>query len=126
MCQSNYKAKMLIGQNMDVLAAVGTKETRVTLDVGYGNILGISIGETYTRTELGQVTLSLKAGSKDILINAPLTQFLPDGDRQMWPLNINKGTEIKAVLTINVATLLVAKPIPLIFHTEGDVTFCSN
>ena len=126
MCQSNYNAKMLIGKDMDVLAALGDKETKVTLDTGYGDIVGISIGETYTRAELGQVNLSLKAGSRDILVNAPLSQFLPDGERQMWPLNISKGTEIKATLNINVATLLVAKPIPLIFHTTGDVSFCSN
>ena len=66
MCQSNYNAKMLIGKDMDVLAALGDKETKVTLDTGYGDIVGISIGETYTRSELGQVNLSLKVCMQSI------------------------------------------------------------
>lgn len=123
MCE--YKGKLLVGKDMAVLVAVGSVDTPVTLDKRYGNIIGISIGESYLRSQLGQVNLSLKASSRDIVINTPLTQFLPDGERQMWPCNISAGTDILATLTIRVAGLVVATPIPLIFHTDNNDT-CSK
>jgi hypothetical protein len=117
MCSMNkYEAWKLVSKDMDVLALVGDKETIVTIDRSYGNIVGISIGESYTRPQLGQVNLTMTADSTERIVNTPLTQFLPDGERQMWPIRIEAGTVVKVKLTIRVVGLVVA--IPLIFHLE--------
>lgn len=123
MCElGKYKGNLLVGKDMDVIAVAGDKETDLDLQANDGPVVGISIGESYSRTDLGQVNLTLRVVGKssDILTNVPLTQFLPDGDRQMWPCSIDKGTKVKAKLTIRVAGLLVAKPIPLIFHHDKE------
>ncbi len=113
-----YLGKQLVGKDMDVIAVVGDKETNISLENNLGDVVGLSIGETYARTDLGQVNLSLRLDGKssEFLTNVPLTQFIPDGERQMWPCHIDKGSKIIAKLTIRVAGLVVAKPIPLIFH----------
>jgi hypothetical protein len=111
----DYKAKFLVGRPMGVQATVGVVSSDVKVDSNYGDILG----ETYDRASLGRINLSLKVDSTEKIVNVPLNQFLPDGERQMWPINIPAGTSMTATLGINVAGLDPARPIPLIFHTEG-------
>jgi hypothetical protein len=115
----DYKAKFLVGRPMGVQATVGVVSSDVKVDSNYGDILGVSIGETYDRASLGRINLSLRVDSTEKIVNVPLNQFLPDGERHMWPINIPAGTNMTATLGINVAGLDPARPIPLIFHTEG-------
>lgn len=117
---SDYKGKFLVGKPLNVLAVVGTVETDVKVDTNYGKIIGISIGETYNRsTELGRINLTLKVDSTERIISCPLTQFLPDGERQMWPIEINEGVNMTAKLEFNIAGLDPSRKIPLVFHTDG-------
>ncbi len=123
MCEMcKYKGNLMVGKDMDVITVAGDKETDLALESNYGPVVGISIGETYARTDLGQVNLTLKVTGKssEIVTNVPLTQFIPDGERQMWPCNIDAGAKLTGKLTIRVAGLLVAKPIPLIFHHDRN------
>jgi len=124
MCKSNYEADRLVSKDLTVLAAPGDAETQTTIDQYYGNIIGISIGETYPRTELGKVNLTLKYGSEEVIINTPLTQFLPDGERQMWPLRDEPvaNQTLTAKLSIRTNTLSVNTPIPLILHCRRKKT----
>jgi hypothetical protein len=127
MC-NQYKAKQMIGQNMAVAAIKGDVPFAVTLDSGYGNILGFSVGRSFTDQQLGQINLSLKAGSTDLLVNVPLTQLIPDASQRMWPCRkpITKGTQITGKLNINVVGLDATVPIPLVFHTDGGIVDCDG
>lgn len=110
----------MVGVDLDVInAGLGDKETPINPNANDGDIVGFSVAENYSRTVLAKTLLTIESDQKDKpLITVPLTQLLPDGERQMWPLvePIRKGTKIKAILTCRDNTMATANPVVLILH----------
>jgi hypothetical protein len=120
MCKQNYKAWRMVGVDLAVInAGVGDSPTNITPNANDGDIAGFSVAENYSRTILAKTLLTIETDQKEKpLINVPLTQLLPDGERQMWPLMevITRGTKIKAILTCRDNTMASANPVVLVLH----------
>lgn len=118
MCKENQPpAWRLVGRDIDVVAAaLGDKETTPQLDANDGDVIGISVGENYSRTILGKTLITIEVDGLKPVTNLPLTQLLPDGERHYWPVKIAAGLKPKIKLTCRDNTMVAANPIVLITH----------
>lgn len=129
MCKNQYTATRMVGYDCDVTnAATGEEETTLTLSASDGDIIGFSVAENYSRTVLAKMLISISLGNNKPLLNVPLTQLLPDGERQMWPLNerITAGSKPVVKLVIRDNTTDVNNPVVLIGHHEVVNSSCKK
>lgn len=117
MCKEKYDAWRLVGHDIDVTTGAGTAETaEFTVEENNGDVIGISVAENYARVDMAKCLLSMDVNQVRKLKNVPLTQFLPDGATEMWPVDIRRGSKIKVSLKSLSANTSANTPITLIFH----------
>lgn len=116
------KYKKLRGYKLVTPAGVGTETTPFKIVASDGKAVGISIGENYSREDLGKMLLTIKAdGGNNQIYQVPLTQFLPDGERFFVPLPeaLEVGQSVEATIESASANSAAANPVTIIlYHTE--------
>jgi hypothetical protein len=117
MCK--YDAWRIVGKDINVTDGAGEDESSPNVEKNDGDLIGISVAENYARVDLSQCLLTVEGSGIDRPIkDVPVTQFLPDGERQMWPFltPIPAGTKLTVKLVSRSANTLAVNPIVLIFH----------
>lgn len=119
MCAQNYNVWRMVGKDLNTLnGALGDLETTPIINSNDGDVIGLSVAENYSRIVLASLLLTIEVDGAKPLVNVPLTQLLPDGERFMWPLKekILKGSKPKITLTHRNNTTAAANPVVLICH----------
>lgn len=112
------------GHDVAITDAAGSASDTIDLVASDGDVIGISVAENYARVDMGKIKVSIDdTNNAKPLIEVPLTQLLPDGERQFYPL---AKPLPKQVLDITIkstsANSLAANPITLIFHYDDPQT----
>lgn len=119
MCMQTYDVWRMVGKDVSVTAGAGEVETSdFSLNANDGDVVGISAAENYARVDLAKCLLTIEVAGVAIMKGVPITQLLPDGERHMWPVRIEKGSKLLVKLESRSANTVVATPITLIFHHE--------
>lgn len=119
MCAQKYDVWRMVGKDLNTqAAALGELETTLQLNANDGDVVGFSVCENYSRTVLSKLLITIEVDGAKPMVNVPLTQLLPDGERFMWPLKekIQRGTKPVVKLNHRDNTTAVANPVVLICH----------
>lgn len=105
------------GVQLTGVAGVGTATTDHVPQKSDGKVIGISCGETDTLQLLSHTLLSVDQGDKSPLVDVPMNNLLPVGNRAYFPIELeNEGTVTFTVESLHAGTTTAKMPVVVLHY----------